>query len=564
MTTKQTYHAVTIGPIIETLERAITIRQLWGASYLFSYLIKKCCEELKNDYTIISPNINAVANLPHNGAGYFPDRLYLLDHNQIGIQKFKDTFVNQIKAIAEGVYDKLTEYSKPEIKPDNCFLYIPNSNFSKEAVQIQIENYLRCYFITAEIEASQPILKNLNALLDHAELTPKLRNEWYPDFLMDFLYRILNSFLVNDGFGKEFHHFKDVFDVSAVDLINKEIDKYKPIRDKHYEILNEIETIRKAANPDFNKLKKLENQTSNFLKDIIEKVATPTKPLLPFHKYFALVYADGDGVGSTISGYKTLEEIDMLSKALIQFDSQAVEAIIEYGGMPIYAGGDDLLFLAPVANNNKNIFSLCNDLDVRFKQTVGILSTNSKTKFSLSLGICISYFKHPLYESNNIALNNLKFKAKNAKLFQHKNAIALDFIKHSGQKTEILIDKNLQVKKDDGSQLNLFDEWCILLDKYAHNLRDVSGFLNSLTHRILLLDSYFKIAVKPEYQIKSFEIFFDNNFNEDEHAKGETKNFIKELSQFVYQLYKAAPDQAKDYIHGLLRMIDFLTKTSED
>ena len=42
------YIGLTIGPIAKTLHQARKTREIWGASYLFSYLMKKIIKKLKD------------------------------------------------------------------------------------------------------------------------------------------------------------------------------------------------------------------------------------------------------------------------------------------------------------------------------------------------------------------------------------------------------------------------------------------------------------------------------------------------------------------------------------
>ena len=53
------------------------------------------------------------------------------------------------------------------------------------------------------------------------------------------------------------------------------------------------------------------------------------------------------------------ENLQAISKALVKYGIEATKIIDEFGGLPIYAGGDDLLFIAPVVGKDgTNIFDL--------------------------------------------------------------------------------------------------------------------------------------------------------------------------------------------------------------
>jgi len=157
------------------------------------------------------------------------------------------------------------------------------------------------------------------------------------------------------------------------------------------------------------------------------------------HRYFCVVQADGDNVGKTVS-HPDLKDGEVLeiSNELVQFGLDATKLIDDFGGLPIYAGGDDLLFIAPVVGkNNKQIFQLLDDIENQaFKgvqDKVGKLGLKDKEgnliKASLSFGVSITYYKYPLYEALESARNLLFGKAKGIK---EKKAVAWCLRKHSG------------------------------------------------------------------------------------------------------------------------------------
>lgn len=157
------------------------------------------------------------------------------------------------------------------------------------------------------------------------------------------------------------------------------------------------------------------------------------------HRYICVVQADGDNVGKTVS-HPSLNDGEVLeiSKELVQFGLDATKLIDEFGGLPIYAGGDDLLFIAPVVGkNNKQIFQLLDNIENQaFKgvqDKVGKLGLKDKDgnliKASLSFGVSITYYKYPLYEALESARNLLFGKAKG---IRDKKAVAWSLRKHSG------------------------------------------------------------------------------------------------------------------------------------
>lgn len=160
------------------------------------------------------------------------------------------------------------------------------------------------------------------------------------------------------------------------------------------------------------------------------------------HRYFCVVQADGDNVGKTVS-HQDLEDglVLKISQELVQFGLDATELITSFGGVPVYAGGDDLLFLAPViGKDGTHIFKLLDDIEdkafqgVRSKvDTLGLKDKDGNViKASLSFGVSINYYKYPLYEALESARNLLFGVAKNTDRFPQKKAVAWSLRKHSG------------------------------------------------------------------------------------------------------------------------------------
>ena len=146
----------------------------------------------------------------------------------------------------------------------------------------------------------------------------------------------------------------------------------------------------------------------------------------------AIVHADGDNIGKVIETLKTHDEFKKFSSNLSSYSQQAVEIVEKYGGMPIYAGGDDLLFFAPVVNKENHIIDLLLDLDQLFNRLFVDFKTSPAP--SLSFGVSISYYKYPLFEalevSRELLFGNAKTGSKNNIALQCSNIAAI----HSGRR----------------------------------------------------------------------------------------------------------------------------------
>lgn len=178
------------------------------------------------------------------------------------------------------------------------------------------------------------------------------------------------------------------------------------------------------------------NKENNFRKiEDIASVSLKNTELKP-QDYFAVVYADGDSITSVLKQLPLSASIKDFSKGCFDYAESASNLIKSFGGMCIYAGGDDLLYLAPViGNSQQNVFSLCNEISgilTKKLQNAGV-----HVPATVSFGISIQYYKYPLYEALDRALSLLQTAKR-----EPKNNIAALVEKHSGQLTGIVISNN--------------------------------------------------------------------------------------------------------------------------
>lgn len=389
-----TYSAINIGPIVKTLGLARKPRELWSASYLFSFLMKCIIEKLPQEISIISPF--KIENSEKNGIGLYPDRLF-------------------VKGKLE--YESI----EPVVKEVSEKTGIP-------------QEYFNVMLITADFTKDSEAIEVLNKTFDRMELFN--RTTEYKDKVASLISKKYKSPLFDDAFEKNKFKIPTLAEIASIQLSTINKDKWKSAR--KYEQEEEGSTLPENF--------KIVNEDA-FYKKLKEEFPTDIKS---YHKYICVVQADGDNVGKTVS-HKELKEgkVKEISEALLQFGKNAKEAINNFGGLPIYAGGDDLLFIAPVVGkDNTSILSLLDKLNNEsFKPVVDKVEgyglkddKGNLIKASLSFGVSINYYKHPLYEILQNAQHLLFCEAKNRDL--GKNAIALDFRKHSGGAFKLVYSKN--------------------------------------------------------------------------------------------------------------------------
>lgn len=239
-------------------------------------------------------------------------------------------------------------------------------------------------------------------------------------------------------------------------------------------------------------------ENSKFPIETLEEIALAgcTKAQYSRQKYVCIVQADGDNMGTIIQSGKMDTGRRQFSENLMKFGKNACETIKGFGGLPIYAGGDDLLFIAPVCGKDSGgtILDLIGKIDELFAQEIKAPAfaetkdnISKEANPSMSYGISIIYHKYPLYEAWEIARNMLFSKAKDV---SGKNAIAVNLRKNSGSDFEIAISKSSDayVKLNTLIQMSPDDN---LVSSIAHKFRANEGLLDMLPKEVGLdvLDS---------------------------------------------------------------------------
>lgn len=265
------------------------------------------------------------------------------------------------------------------------------------------------------------------------------------------------------------------------------------------------------------------------------------------HRYFCVVQADGDNVGKTVS-HKDLPngKVMEISTELVQFGLNATELIEEYGGLPIYAGGDDLLFIAPViGKNNEHIFQLLDAIEneafkgVKEKvDTIELMDKqNNPIKASLSFGVAMTYYKYPLYEALETARNLLFGKAKG---IDEKKAVAWSLRKHSGGTFEAAFTlKNEELKKQFEKLIEVTED-NKTISAIAHKLRQEEALVD------IVLDA------KDNGRLNTL---FEKVLEFDQ-SKADYFNAVKDIMPTLYSVVKK-----EDYIktlYSLLRTAKFI------
>ena len=231
------------------------------------------------------------------------------------------------------------------------------------------------------------------------------------------------------------------------------------------------------------------------LKSLPDITRTPSSKGYKRGKYYAIVRSDGDKMGEIISSLDNDKRVKKFSKTCLAYCSDIAKTVGEYGGVTIYAGGDDLLAILPCENDGKTVFDFLGAANEVFDQHFA--SYNKPT--SLSFGIFIAHNRFPLYEALAQSADLLFGVAK-----KKRNCVAVKLQKHSGQSEALLIS-------------NQYLKYFVNLSKLVMKEKDQT--LLSAMHKVDLFETAFRAA----FDYQTIQNLFVNTFDSDIH---DDNNFV--------------------------------------
>ena len=481
------YTAFNIGPIFKTILMARKPRELWSASFLFSYLMQCIIDAVPDKESIVSPG-----EIPNEkiGVGLCPDRIFIEGevNTQSIIEKAQKIFM-------EGT--------------------------------LLDENTVKKYFkiMTTSLDASSvpEAIKSLNNILDRIEL--------FETAIDESVFKEISKLVTpkkDSKYIKESPLYELAFNDGKIPI----------------ETLGEIaaSSLKSCSGwDDFVKQIKSDDD-----KDAFNLLKTSLKS---YHKYICVVQADGDNMGKIVSNSEKVKEI---SQCLIKFGKVATETIRNYGGMPIYAGGDDLLFISPViGNKGQDIFDLIEELDNLYKE-VQDKANSAELKTSMSYGISISYYKYPLYDSLSEARTLLFEKAKNT--YKNKNAIAWNLHKHAGSSFYGVIEKESTLFNAFKEVIKASSESDSLTAAVSHKIRANEDLIN------LWIENKEHMKERNTAFFKKF-IEYSEKDNKEDIYKASVLNLLNEIcieEQKKEELSKLEDLNWAKRTYGMIRTAKFI------
>lgn len=523
----KTFIGITIGPIVDTLSGVKKTKALWGASYIFSYMMRRMCEELSRieGIDIILPYYNNEDSSSEKlGVGIYPDRIIL------------DVTGN------ESAYDKVKKLAE-KLKKEVAGKIEKGTINSKGINDDEIIKYFNIYFTMIELDENEteynPIF-DVQKPLDLLELVNYPPDKYTKHSLFYFLENMKSdSFMLKEALESEKRkRFQSLPEIATNPLFKTEeqINMFKT--DTAYEDKGEQE-----IDDEYREIKK-------YMKDKRRE-----DKLKQYHKYIAIVQGDGDNISEVIKDLKTETEYQDFSKALQNFSKEASQMIRDYGGVPVYAGGDDLLFFAPIKGFNPDdeqsetlvtILDLLDKLDDLFRKEV---KTDKDISISQSFGVSIKYIKHPLNEILDEARGLLFDKAKKV---DSKNSIAIKVEKHSGQTFSMVF------KKTNDTYYNLVKE--LLKD----NVED-QKYIHGVHHKIFYYKDLLK-SIRDSKDAKTRLEYFKENILKDDSHSDNYDEFLVKLEKLMKTLLidtKGSFDEQINELDAILRFNHFLKTKME-
>ena len=391
------YTAVTLGPIYDTFNLTSTPGGTWCASYIFSWLAKEMITQMRQNGNIeqkcfIAPVfdekdgkifIPGGQEVAARGVGLFFDHIIVKGNCMKEAKAARSAAINQLAGmIAAAIGGKSTA----------------------EDVEKWLTKYLRIYIVVKDVPKGEGVIAAFGDTLAALEYEP----HYCP---------------VDSG-----NPLLTLFEGDTPDNANQYLKKFK--------LVKSLESLQSSQGIGWMLYSADEKKQIRDIESIADPSGKENKNWKT-EEYYCILNSDGDSMGKLFKSCATDEEAKNLSKKSFQYCVQSAEMILEYGGVPLYAGGDDLLAILPVMGkepdnkeNEISVFALVNRLNAKFNKAFADERKANPGKPSLSVGLSIQHIKSPLYEALNRAFS-LLHEAKNSS--GSKNGLCVDLQKHSGQ-----------------------------------------------------------------------------------------------------------------------------------
>ena len=530
----KTYLAITLGPIYQTFMNARHTREVWGASYIFSYIAKGLILKLIDNTIKIDAMVDFKTQIePYIGKFILPnigDTRLFDKNNPVGL--FPDNIIVEAELLKDRDKDRDFEDIKNEVIKELAEEIASAINGDLEKVTKFLLNHFR--IIHRKLNVASPIL-DVTPVLSVAEQLPYYNHEVPKNYLSDFLKTINNK---SNGFMKkrEVGRFESLIEIATIQLSNR--TKYATLKNTH--LWDDSE--EKDSDGNF---------ISALIQDCKEEAQrnNTASPFKTYHKYIAVVKADGDKIGSTLKKINDEAKVKSFSNKLLQWGLATKELLDEWQAKAIFIGGDDLLFFAPIVNKKgENIFDLIKQIDDCFNgQAWDSLGTADKP--TLSFGVSITYYKFPLIEALE-AVDTLLHQAKD----EGGNRLAIRFLKHSGAELPFTLSKNDAC----------FDE---LFSKMESQSKETKSLVSRASYKIRESQAVFELIGKDKTRVQNTfqNVFEEIDWENSTRQPKQTDSYLKALRELLDREYAQSNkvELANQQVFSIIRAIKFIKGLDE-
>lgn len=515
------YTAITIGPIIDTLNLTSSPGGTWGASYLFSWLSRELISRLLKEGVrreqFAAPYfdqdesgrvvINGCEDVMVKGVGMFHDHIIFRNHvdEESELPCVRRTIEDVIECLAGNLAGGLSRG-------------LVSSSFTEEKLAAWLRRYLRIFAVEQDIPDGQGPITAFGPILDALELEPNYLWEEKENPL-------LTLFESNTGEAYTFGNR-----LLAGSFLVQGLKEWMLLDSENPNVIRDIESIaRGQSNANWKSL-----------------------------NYYCVLCSDGDSMGTMYSRLTETHTVQEASLRCIEFCAESARIILEYDGMPLYAGGDDLLAILPVTGKNeKTILGLVQDLNAAFNEKFVAERERFGGTPSLSVGVAIQYIKSPLYEAMERA-RNLLYEAKTGTT--KKNGLRVQLIKHSGQTVTLPVDR---MSGDPllGQMEALI--WKARSGKEEEFLSS-AGYQLEAYHDLFLrvLERYKDWLAKPGIEKDPVSVFFQHLF--DDEGQKAYQSYLNDLAGLCRNVVNGRPDlgleELADRQAGVVRFLHFMAE----
>ncbi|MFQ5615941.1 MAG: type III-B CRISPR-associated protein Cas10/Cmr2, partial [Anaerolineales bacterium] len=453
--TEQYYFVCSIGPVQELIATARTSQDLWFGSWMLSELAKAAAKTLQDGgHTLIFP----------------APKSDLKPGSEVNVTNKVVALINgNPKDVGDVVWQAI-EYRRDALR-DDSFGRV-QGKFDRDEALKQLEDLIEFYWAASPYDESKgddaykEARDRAEALLAARKVTRHFAQahgqEGKPKSSLDGFRESVLPREPQKGFPFWKYKAEKGESLSGVDLLKRWGERQDDVRfvsttdlaAKPFEIYlgERCEPLRQAVEALFlpiaersetpgtlfyvDRLVQLiedEQKTANFreaLAKLFREHKVDRQPL----PYYALLQADGDNMGKTITAQEEMQKHSDLSNALSGFAGKAKTIITEYDGVPVYVGGDDVLAYLPL-HTALDCVSALND---KFNELVGshfkyVDNKGTAAHPTLSAGLAIAHHLTPLSD----VLKQARRAEKAAKQVPGKHGLVISLSKRSGTERQV-------------------------------------------------------------------------------------------------------------------------------